>query len=221
MALNRRRKQQRFSGEVITKVIEGWVAVTDAIEDEHNKAAIKQFMEDFQERLFTQPASPSVDYQASHNCLPGGLAEHSLRVYKFFRKMVHEHMDDFDHPVTEDDIIIAALFHDMGKIGDVEDSYYLDQDSDWHADRGMFYKLNPDIEYMKVQHRSLYLLQYYGVELNKHVFKAVLLHDGPHDQYNTQYSMKEGLFAILLSHADVLAALKEQKRYLDWEKKHQ
>jgi HD superfamily phosphohydrolase YqeK len=134
--------------------------------------------------------------------------------------MVHEHMNEFNHTVSEDDIIIAALFHDMGKIGDEDNSYYLNQDSDWHYDRGMFYKLNSDIEYMKVQHRSLYILQHYGIKLNKHVFKAVLLHDGPHDQYNTQYSMKEGLFAILLSHADVLAALHEQKRYIEWEKKN-
>lgn len=211
-------RQMKFSSDTIEKVIKSWIAVTDKIEDESNRASVKQFIEDFQERLFSQPASPSVTYAAAHNCLPCGLAEHSLRVYSIFKKMVKDHEEEFEHPVTEDDIIIAALFHDMGKIGDDQDSYYNDQDSDWHRDRGMFYKLNPEIDYMKVQHRSLYLLQLYGVKLNLHTFKAILLHDGPHDQYNTPYSMKEGLFAILLSHADVLAAIKEQKRYTSWEK---
>lgn len=210
------KKQMRFSEDAIQKVIEGWILLTDSIENENNRKAIKEFMEDFQERLFTQPASPSVSYAAAHNCLPCGLAEHSLRVYKIFRNLVNDHTDEFDHEITNDDVIIAALFHDMGKIGDHLDSYYLPQDSDWHFDRGMFYKLNPDIEYMKVQHRSLFLLQLYGVNLPLHVYKAILLHDGPHDEYNKPYSMKEGLFAVLLSHADVLAAMKEQKRYEDW-----
>jgi len=218
--LKKVRKQMRFSDKTIEAVIQSWIDITDQIEDEHNRTAVKQFMEDFQSRLFSDPASPSVDYAASHNVLPCGLAEHSLRVLKIFRKLVKDNADDFDHPVLDDDVIIAALFHDMGKIGDDSDPYYLPQDSDWHADRGMFYKLNPDIEYMKVQHRSLYLLQLYGIKLPMHVYKAILLHDGPHDQYNTPYSMKEGLFAILLSHADVLAAMKEQRRYEKWEKEN-
>jgi len=216
--LNNVRKQMRFSDKAIESIITTWIDVIGQIEDPDNKAAVAKFTEDFQERLFSDPASPSVDYAAAHNCLPGGFAEHSLRVLRNFKKLVSENEGQFDHEITNDDIVIAALFHDMGKIGDHLNSYYKPQDSDWHFDRGMFYALNRDIDYMKVQHRSLFLMQLYGIKVPIHVFKAVLLHDGPHDQYNTQYSMKEGLFAILLSHADVYAALTEQRRYTEWEK---
>ncbi len=208
----------RFSDSAIEKVINTWITITDSIEDDNNRAGVKQFMEDFQERLFSDPASPSVDYAAAHNCMPCGLAEHLLRVLRMFKKLCDTHAGEFDHDIHNDDIIIAALFHDMGKIGDHKNAYYAPQDSDWHADRGMFYKINPDIDYMRVQHRSLFLLQHYGIKLPIHAFKAVLLHDGQHEPINSPYSMKEGLFAILLSHADLYAAFEEQRRYLDWEK---
>jgi hypothetical protein len=211
-------KMMRFDDATVTKVIETWLTLADKIEDEDNRAAFHSFLDSMGERLFSSPASPSVNYAAAHNCMPCGLAEHSIRVYKYFRKLVHEQMDDigFDHDVTEDDIMIAALFHDMGKIGDPENPYYADQDSDWHKDRGMFYTMNQDIDYMRVQHRSLYLLQHFGFTLPLHVFKAVMLHDGMHDETNKPYSMKEGMFAVLLNQADILAAMKEQKRYEEW-----
>lgn len=211
-------RMMRFDDSTVERVVNGWQELAEKITDENNRAAMKRFIEENAYRLFTVPASPSVNYAAAHNCMPLGLAEHSLRVYKIFRNLVREQMDDigFDHDVTEDDIMIAALFHDMGKMGDDENPYYAEQDSDWHKDRGMFYKMNPDIDYMRVQHRSLYLLQRYGFNVPIHVFKAILLHDGMHDETNKPYSMKEGLFAVLLNQADVLAAMKEQKRYNTW-----
>lgn len=209
-------KMMRFDDATVEAVITAWLNLADKIADPDTKSAVNRFITENSERLFTVPASPSVDYAAAHNCMPCGLAEHSLRVYKFFKKLVTEHSDMFDHAVSDDDVIVAALFHDMGKMGDDSNPYYLDQDSDWHRDRGMFYKLNPAIDYMRVQHRSLYLMQLYGIKAPVHVFKAVLLHDGMHDEGNKAYSMKEGLFATLLNHADHLAALYEQKRYRDW-----
>lgn len=211
-----RYRMMRFDDATVEKVVNGWQELANKITDENNKAAMKRFIEENAQRLFTVPASPSVDYAAAHNCMPLGLAEHSLRVYKYFRKLVVEHKDLLDHPVTQDDIIIAALFHDIGKMGDDKNPYYADQDSDWHRDRGMFYKMNPDIDYMRVQHRSLYLLQRYGFNVPIHVFKAVMLHDGMHDESNKYYSMKEGMFAVLLNQADIFAAVYEQRRYKEW-----
>jgi len=209
-------RMMRFDDATIEKVITSWQSLIKQVEDDDLARKLEVFLNDNADQFFTVPASPSVNYAAAHNCMPGGLAEHTLRVYRNFHKLVHEHMDMFDHPVSEDDILVAAMFHDMGKMGDTHNPYYLEQDSDWHRRRGMFYQMNPDIDYMRVQHRSLYLMQLYGIKAPLHVFKAVMLHDGMHDESNKHYSMKEGLFAQLLAHADVMAAVWEQKRYNDW-----
>ena len=211
------RKQMNFSNEDFEAIVNAWTSVIASIEDPDLRGKIEKFTEDFAPRLFACPASPSVDYAAAHNCMPTGLVEHSLRVFRIFKESVDKNMKLFEHPVNNDDIVIAALFHDMGKLGDPWHSYYENQDSDWHAELGMFYKLNSDIEYMRVPHRSLFLLQHYGVKLPLHVYKTILLHDGPHDETNKPYSMKEGLFAVLLSQADIMAALIEQRRYAKWE----
>lgn len=211
------RKQLRFSDAVIEKVIQGWIDVIGGIEDEDTRSKVQQFTEDMKEQLFTAPASPGVTYPAAHNAMPVGFVEHTLRVLKYFKKLVSDHEGEFDHPVTNDDIILAALFHDMGKIGDMHHPYYLLNDSDWHIERGMYYDFSPDIEYMKIPHRSLFMLQHYGVKLPMHVYKAILLHDGPAEEGNRGYTMREGLFTLLLQHADQLAAYAERRRWKEWE----
>jgi len=209
-------RMMRFSDKTVDKTIKTWLAIVDSIEDENNKRAVKEFTEAMQDSLFSSPASPSVNYPAAHNCMPLGFVEHTLRVLKNFKALVNQHRDEIPHPVHDDDIIIAALFHDMGKIGDLENPYYFDQDSTWHRERGMFYKINPDIEYLKVPNRSLFMLQHFGAKLPMHVYKAILLHDGPADEANRAYCMREGLFAMLLQHADQLAAVFEKQRYEKW-----
>ena len=209
-------KVMRFNDEAVTKILSTWLDLVNGIEDKHNREAILQFTEDMKARLFTAPASPAVNYAGAHNSMPTGFAEHTLRVIKHFSKLVNEHKEHILHEFTQDDVVIAAMFHDMGKIGDNDHSYYLEQDSDWHRDRGMFYKINPEIEYLPIPNRSLYMLQHYGVKLPVHVYKAILVHDGPADEANRSYTCKEGMFPLLLQQADMIAATIEKNRYEKW-----
>lgn len=213
-------KMMKFNDETQSKIIEAWLSTIDSLEDEDLKKKVTKFTEDMKEKLFTAPASPSVNYPAAHNCMPLGFVEHTLRVIKIFRKLVNEYKDQIQHDFTNDDVIIAAMFHDMGKIGDLNHTYYLDQDSDWHRDRGMFYTINDEIEYLRIPNRSLFLLQHYGIKIPIHVYKAILLHDGPAEEANRSYTMKEGLFALLLQQADMLAATFEKNRYEKWLKEN-
>ncbi len=58
---------------------------------------------------FTAPASSRVDF---HGCYEGGLAAHSLNVYKAFKAKV----EMYGLEVREDEAIIAALCHDLCKV---------------------------------------------------------------------------------------------------------
>jgi 23S rRNA maturation-related 3'-5' exoribonuclease YhaM len=72
-----------------------------------------------QEGFFESPASTRF-----HGCFKGGLAEHSLGVYEILKQLIgNKKMDEpvgagqKPFPVTEESIIIAALCHDVCKIG--------------------------------------------------------------------------------------------------------
>lgn len=58
--------------------------------------------------FFESPASTKY-----HGCYQGGLAEHSLNVYNLLSK----HVEELKFQVSKESIIIAALLHDVCKIG--------------------------------------------------------------------------------------------------------
>lgn len=65
-----------------------------------------EYLED--SNFFTSPASRNY-----HNAFDGGLADHSLNVYKLFNRKCKE----WQIPIPEDSIIVSALLHDFCKIG--------------------------------------------------------------------------------------------------------
>jgi hypothetical protein len=156
------------------------------------------------ERLALAPASGRKDY---HNAFPGGLVDHLLRVLTNATKLAKT----FGWDVPRESLIIAALFHDLGKVGDLEQDYYVPQDSDWHREKlGEMYKHNGKINYMTVPHRSIWLCQQFGVKLTYEEFTAILLHDGQYAQENKPYSMKECKLVDVISMADFVSSKQEK-----------
>lgn len=159
------------------------------------------------ERLATCPASGRVDY---HNCFPGGLVEHSIRVLGFALK-IRKAMEIDPEVVPTSSLIITCLFHDLGKVGDLENDYYVPQESSWHREKlGEFYKINPDIDYMTVPHRSVWFCQHFGLRLTKEEMLGILLHDGQYIDDNKPYKMKEPALAVITHQADLMAGLREK-----------
>jgi len=119
-------------------------------------------------------------------------------------------------------LVIAALGHDFGKLGDTENEFYIPQTSDWHKKRGMLYEFNPNIQYMKVPDRALFLFQKYGIELSLNETLGIKLVDGLYDESNKSYLMsysEEGQLKTclpnILHQADMMAATIEQQTKLD------
>ena len=123
-------------------------------------AGVLKFVEYFGTRLAMCPASSKTQY---HNAFPGGLIDHSLRVLANAHKIAQLYSDD----IPKDSLILSALFHDIGKVGDLENDYYLHQDSNWHRERGMMYKHNDKLVYMTSADRGLFLLQHFDVKLTE------------------------------------------------------
>lgn len=160
------------------------------------------------ERLVMCPASARVDY---HNCFPGGLVDHSLRVLKNCLSL----MKAFDWKLSKESVIIGTLFHDLGKVGDHVNSYYVPQTDSWKRDKlGELYTYNRSMQYMSVPHRGIFLCQHYGVKLTEDEMLAILLNDGQYDEANAKYKLKEPALADAVHMADLIATKYEKANLL-------
>jgi len=158
------------------------------IDEDDRSENLKRMYEDFEQELATAPASA---VQHFHNAFPGGYLDHVLRVYdisvdltKTFRNF--EGNLDF----TSQELRFATLHHDLGKLGDPGEPYYMEQDSEWHRKTlGQNYKHNNTIQYMSVTDRAHYLLQLYDVPITKNEWLGIHLSDGMYEASNKSYLM--------------------------------
>jgi hypothetical protein len=102
---------------------------------------------------------------------------------------------------NEQSIIFVGMFHNIGLIGDEEKDYYIQQDSSWHLQRGIYYKYNENIPKMPVSHRSLYLIQESGIKLSYDEWCAIATSSGFHRDESKFYIGSESKLAVLLSQA--------------------
>ena len=148
----------------------------------------------FGDELLLAPASGKTYF---HNACPGGYINHIVRVTEtaltlagMYKKM------GGDINFTKQELIFAALHHDLGKLGTEDGPYYLDQDSDWHRKRGEMYKHNEHIQYFKAPERGLMLLQKYGVVITENEWLAIKLSDGIYDEGNKSYLVNYSPYAM-------------------------
>ncbi len=139
--------------------------------------------------LATAPASMCEHY---HLCHPGGYIQHIMNVIKmsFASKKLYElagaHID-----FTDEQMVFAAMHHDLGKLGDPEfGEYYAPQDQDWKYKKGEFYKMNPNLPYMEVTDRAVFLLQKFGVTYDWVEYLGIKLADGLFNEATSKYLMQ-------------------------------
>lgn len=179
------------------------------------KEAVIKMYEKYSDRVCTAPAA---SHATRHNCFPGGYIDHVNRVIKCALDLYDLWTQNGANTsnYTKEELVFAALNHDLGKIGDEYNDYYIPNDSKWHIERGQIYKINPKLTYMKVPDRSIFMLQLNEISFSENEYLSIKLHDGLYAKGNESYLMA-GLpeFAlktdmpILLHHADHMATLIE------------
>ena len=168
-----------------------------ALQPEPRKSLVMKMMEGpVGNTYFTAPASSRAEF---HSCYPGGLLVHSMNVIQNLNRLAKSLCPG---QYEDNTLIFVGAFHDLGKVGDGENEYYLPNSSDWHVKKGMLYETNKDCEIAATEDRTLYLLQRYEIKLNSEEYLAIKLSDGQYCQSNDKYKMKEPLLALLLHWAD-------------------
>ncbi len=181
---------------------------------------VEQLFDHFDERLLVAPASGKVHF---HNCYPGGYLDHVHNVISGVMG-VSSTMKKLGAQIdfTKEEAIFAAMFHDLGKIGNLTEPYYVPQSSDWHRNnRGEHYLINPKLPFMTVTDRALHLLNHFGITVTDKEWKAILVSDGLfHDgnkPYYISYAYPPPAFHTNLFHvvhfADHMATIGERDQW--------
>lgn len=170
--------------------------------------SFKSFLET-ETSWLTAPASTRF-----HLSTEGGLLTHSVRVTYNALNIKNLLAPD----IPDESIVIAALFHDLGKVGYPSKPYYLPNDNQWEvAKRGIRYKVNPDIITMNLAVRSLYLITQF-VPLTEAEAQAIVAHDGIYPVkggvVNLDYHHNECRLQMILHFADKWTAAVEEERRL-------
>lgn len=176
------------------------------------KDQVKEMIKHMEDNYVMAPASGRAWY---HNAFAGGYVDHVNRVVQFAmkQKSTYEEMGgmiDF----TDEQLVFAALFHDLGKMGDGDRPNYIPQTDKWRQDKlSEMYTYNPDLDFMLIPDRSLFILQKFGIKVDQKEFLAIRCHDGVFDKANESYffsnmesSRQKTSIISILHTADFLAS---------------
>ena len=178
---------------------------------------IKLLFEHFDDRINNAPASGRPNY---HNCFRGGWINHTLRVVKTSLKM-KTHFEELGVKVkhSDSDVVLAAMFHDLGKLGDLDSPYYLAQTDEWRRNKlNEWYTYNDKIENMSVTDRALWLLQHFNIQVSTEVWKAIKMSDGMFDAGNEGYyrtsTDSTNILHYIVHFADWMSTVSEKQHYI-------
>lgn len=157
--------------------------------------------------FFDSPCSTS-----HHLSNKGGLAEHSLNVYE-----IAEDLRQTLCPETDSEsIIITALLHDIGKMGQFGKPEYVPNMLKGRATKAnpnpepyqspdKPYAVNPDLLYIDHEVRSIAIISQY-IELTEYEQQAILWHNGLYGPFKYEIQGKETPLYMILHWADMWAS---------------
>ncbi len=201
-----------ITAEQISKNYDKHLRIIDNYLGDGRKELVNTMLNKLGDNYVMSPASGKTWY---HNAFPGGYVDHVNRVIEFALKQKDLYasmggMIDF----TDEQLVFSALFHDLGKIRDGDSPNYIPQTDKWRQDKlSEMYTYNPELDFMLIPDRSLFILQKFGIKVDQKEFLAIRCHDGVFDKANEAYffsnvesSRQKTSIISILHTADFLAS---------------
>ena len=141
-----------LEAEQIQKNYEKHLKIIETYLSEERVTQVKAMLNHMEEVYIMAPASGKTWY---HNAFAGGYVDHVNRVvqYAIEQSRLYEKMGGtLDY--TDEQLVFAALFHDLGKIGDGDSPNYIPQTDKWRQD-----KLSDRLVLLQESCRLLYTFQ--------------------------------------------------------------
>jgi 23S rRNA maturation-related 3'-5' exoribonuclease YhaM len=149
------------------------------------------------EGFYKAPASTQY-----HNNHEGGLLDHSLNV-EFIMWKTYQALE-MDIPF--DSVIIAGLGHDIGKLGQFQKPYYIENYlKNGEISTAKPFVTNSSLLYVPHEVRSLQIVSQF-IELTELEQHSILYHNTHYGDLKTSYNGHETSLSMLLSFADLYCA---------------
>jgi hypothetical protein len=185
--------------ELIENVEKFYGLIEKYLPNNERTSKLLEFYRGIETTLMTSPASTKLDF---HNCFVGGYVDHVIRVTEAALVM-DKVWNKFgaEKNYTTEELVFAAINHDLGKLGTNEDPFYIPQTSEWHQkNQGKYFTYNPKVTHMKIADRSLFYLQEAGIPVTENEYIAIKIHDGLFEAGNESYLMASSPEFRLKSH---------------------
>jgi len=167
------------------------------------------------------PASGKEHFHYAH---VGGYVEHVLHIIDYSNQLkgVWE-TNGATINFTDEELIFAAMHHDLGKVGDLEHDYYVPNESEWHRkNQGAIYTHNKELQHMTVTDRAIFLLGHFKIPMSECEYIGLRLTDGMYEEANKAYYVAyqperqlRSNIAYILHQADMMATHIE---YDEWKR---
>lgn len=136
--------------------------------------------------LTIAPASGKLHF---HSAYVGGYIDHVMNVCRNafgIKKLFAEQGGRINF--TDEELFFSALHHDLGKLGDGEKPHYIPEESEWHRkNQNSAFKINPELYYMDVTDRALWLLNQYGIKYSQNEMLGIKMADGLYNEGTKKY----------------------------------
>jgi hypothetical protein len=211
------------------QIQENWDKLIQLIEENfegERKEKLLEMYSHFKDRMMFAPASSHSHF---HLCTPGGYVQHILNIVHYSKEFYKLWKDNgaYVDNYTEEELIFAALHHDLGKAGDLEQDHYIPNPSDWHRkNQNKIYINNPDLNFMTAPDRGIWILNQFGITMTQNEYIGIKLTDGMYDDGNIQYlksyapekKLKSNM-AHILHQADMTTTRIEYEQWLHTDNK--
>ena len=206
------------------QIVDNWTRLRDIITltfEGDRVENLNKMYDHFEDRMCVAPASGKEHFHYAH---VGGYIEHVLHIIDYSKqlKSVWE-SNGATINFTDEELIFAAMHHDLGKVGDLEHDYYVPNESEWHRkNQGAIYTHNKELQHMTVTDRAIFLLGHFKIPMSECEYIGLRLTDGMYEEANKAYYVAyqperqlRSNIAYILHQADMMATHIE---YDEWKR---
>lgn len=150
------------------------------------------------EELWVSPASTTLQL---HNCFPGGLVDHILRVTGYALK-INDTLPE-KYKINKSSLVKVCFLHQLGKV-----YLYKLNTNDWQIKNGTLYMFNEELASMRVGERAILYCNQNGVKLTDNEFQSIINFEKMDiDKQSKYYS---DIIGVVLKQAIELAIYEEK-----------